>query len=128
MAPPPPQLSKKKGRDELSARGKTSASNPHVTRIVYETDRIYAQVNDDVIVHDERDHRKIAIMRENLPDVVVWNPDMDTAKTISDLGDSEYTQFVCVEPGAILTPVESLDAGGSWRCAQTLHVKHDTET
>ena len=119
--------SRKKRRDELSERGKSSTSvpNPYMTRIVYETDRIYAQVKDDVIVHDEREHRIIAVKRENLPDVVVWNPDMDTAKTISDLGDAEYAQFVCVEPGAILTPAESLDPGASWRCAQVIHHKLD---
>ena len=69
-----------------AARGKTaaSASQPHVTRVMYETDRIYANVNDDVVIHDERGGRRIAIVREGLQDVVLWNPDMDTVRLKKD--------------------------------------------
>ncbi len=45
-------------------------------------------------------------------DCVVWNPGAHDAEQLSDLGDEEYRQFICVE-AAMLTPY-SLYAGQSW--------------
>ena len=46
----------------------------------------------------------IKITKENFPDTVVWNPWIEKAKTMSDFGDDEYQNMVCVEPGYVAAP------------------------
>ena len=43
-------------------------------KVVYETDRIYADVKSSVCLLDSRNRREVIIERSNLPDVVLWNP------------------------------------------------------
>jgi glucose-6-phosphate 1-epimerase len=45
------------------------------------------------------------VKKENLPDCVVWNPFSEKAKSMADLGEGEFNTFVCVEAGAIGSPV-----------------------
>ena len=90
-------------------------------KIVYETDRIYPDVKEIVCLKDFRNRREFVIERSNLPDVVIWNPDVDKAKEMNDLGDLEYTSFCCVEPGAIFEPC-ILKANETWFGAQKIRV------
>ena len=41
---------------------------------------------------------------------VVWNPYIDKANSLSDFGDEEYHDMICVEPG-MLKNLPSLDQG-----------------
>ena len=46
-------------------------------------------------------------------DVVFWNPWVDKARALADLGDLDYISFVCVEPGTVsdwvsVTPAQTL--------------------
>ena len=55
----------------------------------------------------------------NLHSVVVWNPWKEKAVAMSDFGDDEYPNMVCVEPGHVSTP-KSLAAGEKFHCGQVL--------
>ena len=57
----------------------------------------------------------------NLPDVVVWNPDVDKARAMKDLEENGYTRFCCVEPGRIAEPC-ILKGGEKWTGSQTIRV------
>ena len=62
-----------------------------------ETDRIYRNTSSSVEIEDRALQRRILIGKEGSRDTVVWNPWADKAKAMSDLGNEEWRQFVCVE-------------------------------
>ncbi|KAL8037600.1 hypothetical protein ABFX02_11G049400 [Erythranthe guttata] len=55
----------------------------------------------------------------SLPDIVMWNPWTEKAKTISDLGDGEYREMLCVGPAAVVDPV-ALNPGEEWTGRQSI--------
>ena len=55
-------------------------------------------------------------------DVVLWNLGEAKAPSMSDLGEGEWRKYVCVEAGAIGTPV-FVPAGGSFSASQRLSVE-----
>eukprot|EP00898_Chlorokybus_atmophyticus_P004146 jgi/Chlat1/4732/Chrsp30S04771 len=78
-----------------------------------QVDRIYLNAPNTIVIADGGNKRSITITKSNLPDAVVWNPWIDKAKATADLGDEEYKVFLCVEAGAIGTPIV-LKAGEEW--------------
>ena len=82
-------------------------------------DRIYVGVPGDVTIGDGARKCRVVLKRSaTLPDVVTWNPWVEKAKAMADLGDADYLRFVCAEAAAIASPVE-VGAGKAWECAQT---------
>jgi len=78
-------------------------------------DRVYANTPDTHIIKCH-DGTHIVIVKENLPDTVLWNPWSVKAQEMKDFGDEEYTNMVCVEAGRIhqrklLPPGETFKAG-----------------
>jgi D-hexose-6-phosphate mutarotase len=65
--------------------------------IVSETDRVYLNTRHGVEVEDEALRRRFLVAKENSLTTVVWNPWVQKAKSLSDLGDAEWMQMVCVE-------------------------------
>lgn len=51
-------------------------------------------------------------VQEGFPDAVVWNPGAADSAALADLGDEEFTRFVCIEP-ALPDPIV-LGAGARW--------------
>jgi len=49
---------------------------------------------------------------------VVWNPNKEKAAGMSDFGDDQYNDMICVEPG-ILTNAATIAAGKSASLIQT---------
>jgi glucose-6-phosphate 1-epimerase len=64
---------------------------------------------------------RTTITAEGFPDVVVWNPGPAKAAALADLPDDDWLQFLCVEAGAIDTPV-TLAAGQDWAARQSFSV------
>jgi D-hexose-6-phosphate mutarotase len=65
--------------------------------IVSETDRVYLNTQQGVEVEDEGFRRRLLVAKENSFTTVVWNPWLQKARSLSDFGDSEWKQMVCVE-------------------------------
>jgi glucose-6-phosphate 1-epimerase len=61
-----------------------------------ETDRIYLDTVKPVTI-DEAGRRTLQITTERSHATVVWNPWVDKARALADLGDEEWQRFVCVE-------------------------------
>ena len=70
-------------------------------RIRAETDRVYLDTTGSVEIHDSPYHRKIRVEKTGSASTVVWNPWAAKARQMSDFGDDEYKQMVCVEAGSV---------------------------
>ncbi|KAL2517258.1 Galactose mutarotase-like superfamily protein [Abeliophyllum distichum] len=77
-----------------------------------EVDRVYLTAS-DVAVFDHEKKRTFVIRKDGLPDVVVWNPWEKKSKAITDFGDEEYKQMLCVDGAAIEKPI-TLKPGEEW--------------
>ena len=82
-------------------------------RISSETDRVYLNTTGPVEIHDSRCHRKIRVEKIGSASTVVWNPWADKAKQMSDFGDDEYKQMICVEAGNVAQNKINLAPGES---------------
>lgn len=78
-----------------------------------EIDRIYQQAPDSLQLDDEGNARRITIEKQQMPDVVVWNPWIARSQQLQDLADDDYLNFVCVETGNMAT-THPLLPGKSW--------------
>ena len=65
--------------------------------ITEETDRVYFNTADTVVIHDYGDGRQIAIRKSGSLSTVVWNPWIDKSHRMPDFGDSEWPGMLCVE-------------------------------
>jgi glucose-6-phosphate 1-epimerase len=64
---------------------------------VSETDRVYLNTEGAVELEDQSRRRRIAVAKENSLTTVIWNPWVEKAKALSDFGDGEWMQMVCIE-------------------------------
>jgi glucose-6-phosphate 1-epimerase len=62
-----------------------------------ETDRAYLNTRRAIELVDPSLGRRIRIAKENSLTTVVWNPWKQKALGMSDLGDNEWTQMICLE-------------------------------
>lgn len=94
--------------------GEKSVEERQSVTIGEEVDRVYLSPpqNPLLLVDKERDN-SLKLFRERFTDVVVWNPWVEKAKGLNDLGEEAFPKFICVEVGEIGTPVK-LNAGEQW--------------
>lgn len=74
-------------------------------------DRIYLST-DDLYLNDVSLKRKLRVSGLGNNSWVIWNPWIENSKTIADLTDEEYKNFICIEAantgdGVIIQPNES---------------------
>ncbi|KJE91743.1 hypothetical protein CAOG_08635 [Capsaspora owczarzaki ATCC 30864] len=83
------------------------------------TDRIYMKTLDEHLILNLAGGKGVQLVKENMPDTVVWNPAEEGGKAIADLGGEEVNHFICVEAGAVVEPV-TVAANSSKSFRQTL--------
>ena len=91
-----------------------------------EVDRIYKGAPDVVRIVDESAEptRAFEITKsKSLPDAVVWNPWIEKSRKMSDFGDDEYREMVCVEVAGIDEIV--VEPGATWEGSQTIRFSSD---
>ncbi|MBU4201024.1 MAG: D-hexose-6-phosphate mutarotase [Verrucomicrobia bacterium] len=86
-----------------------------------ETDRVYVQAPNRLILSDAGHHRELYIEKSGMNDVVIWNPWIDKSVKMEDFGDDEYQRMVCVETGNIAVPIV-LSPGARWEGATKFSV------
>jgi len=88
-----------------------------VVGIDAETDRIYLRTGSNCRIIDPIMGRAIDIRSEGSASVVVWNPWIETAAKMGDLGKDGYLHMLCVETTNAATDMVQLAAGASHRLA-----------
>jgi len=82
-------------------------------KISRETDRTYLNTTAPVEIHDSKLGRRIRIEKSGSLSTVVWNPWVEKAQQMPDLGGDEYLTMVCVESGNVAENRVTLPAGKS---------------
>lgn len=88
--------------------------------VASQTDNAYLNTRNDVDLLDPNLHRRIRLKKSNSLTTVVWNPWREGAGGLRDLGDGEWTQFLCVEASNIMAFAVNLDPGQEHRVAATI--------
>jgi glucose-6-phosphate 1-epimerase len=95
-----------RGLDSVSYLDNTDANREKAQHgdvvIVTRTDSAYVNTQHPLELVDPGLRRGIRITKEHSLSTVVWNPWREGAQLLSDLGDDEWHQFVCVEASNIL--------------------------
>lgn len=69
--------------------------------ITQETDRIYTTDNSTLSI-DEAGQSSIELDTKGSHSMVIWNPWIEKSKQLSDYGDVDYKQMVCIETANVL--------------------------
>ena len=89
------------GLDGVQYLDKTDSNRKKMQRgdiaITSETDRVYLDTTGAIELDDPVIHRATQVVKENSRTTVVWNPWVQRARALSDLGDDEWTQMICIE-------------------------------
>lgn len=80
--------------------------------IAGETDRIYLESTADCMIEDRRWKRRIRIAKSGSQSTVVWNPWVEKANAMGDLGPDGYINMVCVESANAAEDVVTIAPGG----------------
>jgi len=68
-----------------------------VVTVESEVDRVYINTSADCLIEDRGFKRRIRISKANSQSTVVWNPWVEKAEKMGDLGENGYRQMLCVE-------------------------------
>jgi len=79
--------------------------------IVAETDRMYLNTDHPVDLEDPLLHRRICVTKENSLSTVIWNPWIQKAYALRDMGDDEWMRMVCIEAGNVAGSAVDLAPG-----------------
>jgi glucose-6-phosphate 1-epimerase len=80
-----------------------------------EVDRIYEGVSGELMIDDASLARKIRITSRGCSTAVVWNPWIEIAASMGDLGDDDYRKMLCVETANAGAETIDIVAGGEYR-------------
>lgn len=92
-------------------------------RFVGETDRVYLNTQSACVLTDPGLGRRITVDKAGSDSTVVWNPWIDKAKAMNDLGDDDWQQMVCVETANAGPNAVTLGPGLSHEINATISVE-----
>ncbi|MGO8816106.1 MAG: D-hexose-6-phosphate mutarotase [Terriglobia bacterium] len=95
------EQSRVRGLDKVPYLDKTDSDREKVQQgeiaITAETDRVYLNTAHAIELDDPALHRRARVTKENSRSTTVWNPWVAKAHALSDLGDDEWREFICIE-------------------------------
>ena len=94
-------------------------------RFTAETDRVYTDTDDDVVLHDPGLNRRIIVAKDGGRSTVVWNPWVAKAARMNDFGDDEWTGMCCIESAAVGDDAWVLPPGGAETLTAEIRVERD---
>jgi D-hexose-6-phosphate mutarotase len=66
-------------------------------RLTAETDSVFLGTTAACVLDDPGGRRRIVVEKEGSATTVVWNPWVEKARAMSDLGDDEWRRMICIE-------------------------------
>ena len=90
--------------------------------IVSETDRVYLDTPHEIELEDQALRRRIRVAKENSLTTVVWNPWIGKARSLSDFGDDEWQEMVCVETSNVANLAVDLVPGQQHQMKASMRV------
>lgn len=84
-----------------------------VVTITQETDRVYVNTGNQMRIVDAGMNRTIVIRNQGSASAIVWNPWLETATKMGDLGQDGYLNMLCVETANALDDVVELASGAT---------------
>jgi len=99
--------------DKMEGYARKTQSGP--VTIDREVDRIYTGVSGALTIDDESFGRRIHIKSGGCSTAVVWNPWIETAAAMGDLGDEDYKKMLCVESANAGPESVEIPAGSEYR-------------
>ncbi|KAK5663592.1 hypothetical protein OQA88_4023 [Cercophora sp. LCS_1] len=100
--------------------GASTKTQSASVKITGETDRVYNPTSNNPVVVLEGGKKTFSVVRDNLVNVVVWNPWTDKAAGMGDFEPKDgYKNMLCVEPGSV-SAWQSLEPGDAYEGAQTI--------
>ncbi|HEV2949162.1 MAG TPA: D-hexose-6-phosphate mutarotase [Gemmataceae bacterium] len=108
--------------DKTDSNRKKAQQGP--ITITAETDRVYLNTKTAIELEDHDLRRRITVAKENSLTTVVWNPWVEKAKAMSDLGDAEWTQMVCIETSNVSDFAVDLAPGQQHTMRATIRLAH----
>jgi len=107
-------------RDSLTGRNQCEEAAEFL-QIAGETDRIYANVPDQLRL--QQAHQHLHIHTTGFADAVVWNPGQNASLKLNDMEIDGDQRMLCVEAANIMRPI-SLTPGESWSGSQSFMVTY----
>ncbi len=107
--------------DQLAGRARRVEGRDPL-RFEGEVDRIYLDTAPRKTLVDPVYERRIVLETEGAPSTVVWNPWVDKAARLPDLGDDEWPLFLCVETGCVADDAVTLAPGETHRQRTVIRV------
>jgi glucose-6-phosphate 1-epimerase len=90
--------------------------------ILAETDRVYLDTPRQCVIEDRGWRRRIVIEKDGASSSVVWNPWVEKAAAMADLGDPAWRGMVCVETGNIADDEVRLAADAEHQMSTSISV------
>lgn len=113
--------------EDNAAGGATSTEAQEEVAIDGEVDRVYLDAPPRIALKAARGNaaageQLIVSKSQGFRDAVLWNLGEANAPSMSDLGQGEWRKYVCIEAGAIGTPLD-VAAGEAFRASQTFAIE-----
>jgi len=85
-----------------------SGTQMSVLKFSAETDSVYLDTQNEIILSDPGFGRTILVSKKNSLSTIVWNPWQEKATQMDDMGDNAWQNMVCIEPANVLHNQSSL--------------------
>lgn len=102
--------------------GNRQKRQPGDVKFAAPIDNAYMDTEGAADIVDPALHRRLRTDKLHSCSTIVWNPWQQGAASLSDFGDNEWQQMLCVEAGNILSDAVSLDPGEEHTLRATLSV------
>jgi glucose-6-phosphate 1-epimerase len=115
------------GLDGVQFLDNTDANKQKTQRgdvmIASQTDNAYIDTGNEVDLIDPMLQRRIRLTKTNSRNTVVWNPWRDGGEKMHDLGDGEWSQFLCVEASNIRDAAVTLLPGQEHKITAVISIE-----
>ena len=83
------------------------------------TDRVYFDHSNGLTLNDQ--DRETRVYKQNSGTTVIWNPGIETAGNMADIGADNYRGFLCIEAANAMEDKVIIEPGESFTLRQGIH-------